>query len=296
MKMILDRQGPNTPSQSVLHSAAIAQNSAANLNGTYIDPQGMYLTLNANELDSDYNYLWQSSTTINDAFHTICYWIEYDVPGANPMNMPAAIPLDGNYANWVLVNGFNASANPWQSSTYTVYGFWLTDPSATGIGQNVYKTASELAADYTAMTTSDTWAGKFVSICEPPQTQAEVTIAKPAIFKNKLSSNKDIVAAAIKGLQDNLLSSDEEMQAAFANSSAQKPVLVKSDTGNYYIVPFIKNNGCVVCVIVDAKDGTFEQASYSTQPDSSYLKHFEKKCKAFKHLKGKNAFLPQAEN
>ncbi|HBG27568.1 MAG: hypothetical protein A2Y10_15450 [Planctomycetes bacterium GWF2_41_51] len=294
IKMALDREDANNSfTQSGLHSYGISHNSAVNLNGTYIDPQGMSLTLNDNELDIDYNYSWTSSTTINDAFHDICYWIEYDIIGAYPQNMPAAIPLGGNYENWVLVNGFNASDNPWQTSTYTVYGFWITDPSASGIGENVYKTASELANDYIALSTGDGWNGKYVSVCEPPQTQAQVTIAIPAKFKEKLSSNKDIIDAAIKGLQDNILKSDTNMEIAFIGSSPAKPIKVKKQNGSYFIVPFLKDGGCCIAVIVDAADGTFKQAAFSKTPDLNYLKRFAKTNKTYKFQKGKNAFLPQ---
>jgi hypothetical protein len=60
-------------------------------------------------------------------------------------------------------------------------------------------------------------------------------------------------------------------------------------------VPFVKDNGCSVAVVVDAVNGTFKQATYSKSPDTKYLKRFEsKKGKAFLSRKGKNAFLPQA--
>lgn len=291
LKMALDREEPNSYTQQFLHSYAVAHNSSANLNGTYIDPQGMYLTLNNYELDPDYNYSYLSSSTLNEAYHNICYWLEYDIPNVAVNHMPAMIPLGGSYANWVIVNGYNASANPWQSANYTVYGFWITDPTANGIGQNIYKTAAELANDFIALATSDSWNGKYVTVSEPPAVQAQVTIAKPAKYKNRLESGNDIIAAAVKGLHDNL-ASDKEFQIAYADSRAGKPIEVNSDDGKYFIVPFIKADGCCIAVIIDAADGTFKQASYSKTPDANYLNRFDgKKGKVIRH-KHNNAFLP----
>ncbi|MFA5292195.1 MAG: carbohydrate-binding protein [Phycisphaerae bacterium] len=292
MKMALDYEGINAYTQADLHSYGVANNY--NQDGNYVDPHGMYITLNHYELNANYNYSAMSATTLNDAYHSICYWIEYDIAGATPQNMPTIIPLGGNYENWVLVNGFSASANPWATSNYTVYGFWITDPSASGIGENVYKTAAELANDYIMLDTTDTWDGKYVTVCEPPAKQAQVTIAQPVKYKEKLNSKKDIIDAAVKGLQDNVLKSDKGFETAYIGSYPGKPVQIKDDSGSYFIVPFVKNNGCSVAVIVDAADGTFRQASYSKTPDAGYLKRFEgKKGKEFRSHKGKNAFLPQ---
>ncbi|MDD5148338.1 MAG: NosD domain-containing protein, partial [Candidatus ainarchaeum sp.] len=85
----------------------------------------------------------------------IVHWMAYPVTQqtwwnstalvARP-NTPAAIPLYGNYNNWVVANGFAASTNPapipqqnpWFVPELTIYGFWLKDHAISGIGKQVY--------------------------------------------------------------------------------------------------------------------------------------------------------------
>lgn len=278
LKMALDYEGTNSYAQSELHSYGVANNSAENQGGSYIDPQGMYLAMNNKELSANYNYGNFSRSAISDAYHDICHWIAYSIPVPDPYseNMPAMIPTGGNYENWVIVNGYNASDDAWTASSYTVYGFWITDPAVSGIGQNVYKTAAELANSFVPLATSDSWNGYYVSVCEPPVYDADVTIAKPVKFKDKLASKQDIIDAAVKGLEDNVLNSDSKIKAAYIGSRPGKPVKVCKGGDKYFVVPFIKNDGCAVAVIVDAKNGAFREASYSGTPDIKYLKRLLK--------------------
>jgi hypothetical protein len=298
MKMALDYEGTNSYTQSSLHSYGVAHNATANQGSSYIDPQGMWLTMNNYEVYSNYNYSELSKATRKEAYHNLCYWISYSVPGVTNQHMPAMIPTGGNYENWVIVNGFSASANPLTASDYTVYGFWITDPYASGIGQNAYKTAAELSSSFVAISASDTWNGKYVTVCEPPAHQAQVTIAEPVGYNGRLSSKRDIIDAAIKGIENNISALDEKFNDAYNGSRPGKPMLVKNDSGNYFIVPFLKNGGCSVAVIVDAKNGAFRQASYSGMPDVKYLKRFEK-AKTPKmnkvNSRNKNDFLPSAD-
>jgi hypothetical protein len=296
LKMSLDYQGSNSYTQSSLHSYGVANNSTENQSSDHIDPQGMYLAMNNYELNANYNYSALERTTLNDSYHDICYWIGYCVPSADPENLPAMIPTGGDYENWVVVNGFSASDDPWSASSYTVNGFWITDPSASGIGENIYKTAMELGSSFTALSTSDTWDGKYVAICEPPEHSAKVFIAKPAKYKDKLGSKRDVIDAAIKGLKDNVLRIDGELEVAYIGSKPGKPMLVRNAGGDYFIVPFVKNGGCSVAVIVDALDGTFKEASYCDVPDVKYLKRFGKKARKGNSSKSKNAFLPGRGN
>jgi len=302
LKMALDYEGTNSYTQTELHNYGVANNSAANQGSSYIDPRGMCLAMNNYELHANYNYGNPSRTSLNDAYHDICHWLAYDVPVPDPYpeNMPAMIPTGGNYENWVIVNGCSTSDDPWTATEYTVYGFWITDPAVNGIGQNVYKTAAELANNFVPLVTSDGWNGKYVTVCEPPEYDAEVTIAEPVKFKDKLSSKQDVIDAAIEGLKDNVLDIDGELEVAYIGSKPSKPILVRDKGGDYYIVPFVKNAGCSVAVIVDAQDGTFRQASYCDMPDVKYLKRFKKSVMKMKRAnrkssRSRNAFLPSLD-
>jgi len=272
LKMILDHEGAEAYTQTELHTYGIGQNTPPNASGDTIDPQGIYRTLNAYEANPAYNYAALPATELSNAYHNISYWLAYQVPNADPARLPALIPLNGSYENWVVVNGVRTSADPLTASSYVVNGFWITDPNSSGIGQNVYKTAAALGDGYVPLSSSDDWSGKYVSINEPPEFQAEVAIAKPVAYEGGVSSKQDLIAAARSGLEQNVLSFDAAFQAAYSGTHSGKPVLVQSTAGNYVIVPFVKSGGCAVAVILDATSGAFLEASYSTRPDRSYVK------------------------
>ncbi len=54
-------------------------------------------------------------------------------------------------------------------------------------------------------------------------------------------ANRWIVQAAIDGANEQLVPYDDEFAAVFENVVADNPLLVKSDAGDYYIVPFAKS-------------------------------------------------------
>jgi len=123
---------------------------------------------------------------INDYMISVAHWMAWPVPQeewwlqgelvARP-NTPAALPIYGDYNNWVAINGFAASGNPvpepytnpWLSAPVTMFGFWLTDPATDGIGKHVYVTAQEANETYfKPMNTGDDYNGKYLQIAEPP--------------------------------------------------------------------------------------------------------------------------------
>lgn len=271
LKMTLDYEGHNAYSQTVLYDYAHSQNLPANAGSDILDPQGMVSALNRYELDQNYNYAALSSTSLAQAYYNLSYWLAYRVPSANPENMPAIIPLGGSYANWVVVNGFRAGDDPLTASSYTVNGFWITDPTVTGIGQNVYLQAAVLSDSYKPLNTSDTWNGKYVSVSEPPPQPVTVTVAAPVSFKDHLASKQDIVASARHVLEEGDLKAEANFQAAYTGTRLGNLVLAQRANGNYFIVPFVKQGGCTVAVIVNAQNGAFLQAAYSLQPDAHYL-------------------------
>jgi hypothetical protein len=312
LETVLDYQGFNTYTQDELHTYAVSQNISTDANT--IDPSGMYLALNHFEIDSSYNYSAYKNTSANDAYDTICYWMCYDILGVlpRPDKMPAVIPLNGGYTDWVVVNGYSASDNPQTASSYTVNGFWITDPDDDGLGKNTYITAAALGSYYLPIDSSDSYDGDYVSVVEPPLSQASVTIAEPKAYKNYSGTKASIIAAAINGVEDNGLKENNRFSSAFSQTKAGKPTFVNNDGDSYYIVPFVKDDGCSVAVIVDAANGAFVQATYTEEPDREYLKHSDKtqgprmktrskrksslKCAGIKkRSKIRKAFFPEAK-
>ncbi|MEA1945170.1 MAG: hypothetical protein U9N07_07555 [Euryarchaeota archaeon] len=194
----------------------------------------------------------------------------------HPYHVPGAVPAYGNYTNWMSVRGVhtNENAYPWPTGELLVYGFWVNDPypaSMGGIGENSYKTADEWATTYylpldvSDINPGDPYNGRYVGILEPPDEEVgelRIMPAKPRLVDaimpvlaekplmvygiEQLALEKvikddemlRIVAAAIDGVNEELIPYDAEFAAAFAKTTAGEPMLVAADGGNYYLVPF----------------------------------------------------------
>jgi hypothetical protein len=280
LQMILDYEGFHTYTQDELHNYAVSQNELTDQN-TVIDPTGMYKTLNHYEINSNYNFDYRKSTSINSIYDSICDWMSYDVVPSvfpRPKNMPTMIPLNGNYMNWVVINGYSSSDNPQTAESYTVNGFWITDPDVDGIGQDYYITALDLQDYYKPVNTDDSYDGYYVAVVEPSVIQAYVTIALPEKPENYSENNKGIISAARKGIKD-YIRQKVDFKSAYKGAKAHKPVFVDDGRDGYYIVPFSKDGGCTVAAIINAYDGRFKQVSYTVCPDKKYLNYFQQKSK-----------------
>jgi hypothetical protein len=150
---------------------------------------------------------------IYDALRTICVWIDFpvdyyneyrqvDVPKpGHPNHVPVAIPLDGNYNHWVSVRGIHTDQNCWPPGDIieplTVYGFWINDPEAGGIGTNTYVTVDKLTSDYYFLLNvpGDRYHNKYIAVTDPPHIEGveepevadkEITFAElPSKFTDK---------------------------------------------------------------------------------------------------------------
>jgi hypothetical protein len=161
----------------------------------------------------------------------------------------------------------NVSAYPLPAGL-EVYGFWVNDPNPTGIGENSFKMVDDWKTTYYLpldVLGEETYNGKYVGILEPPEdTGGEITIvpAKPRLTEaitpvlaekpmmmygiEQLAFEKivqddemlKIVKAAIDGVNEELVPFDDDFAEVFATTVPGKPMLVTSDNGDYYIVPF----------------------------------------------------------
>jgi hypothetical protein len=147
-----------------------------------------------------------------------------------------------------------------------VYGFWVNDPYPDGIGENSYKTAEEWTTTYyKPLNTGDQWNGSYVAILEPPEEDVgDITIIsskarfshtiEPVLMQKMLNVDGianlalveavddedalDVVSAAIDAVTEELIPYDLQFAAVFAKTVAGEPMLVSSENGDYYIVPF----------------------------------------------------------
>ena len=178
----------------------------------------------------------------------------------------------------MAVRGIHTDKKPWGSTSYTVHGFWVNDPNPSGIGVNSYKSAAVWESDYfLQLATDDECNTYWVSILEPPEEYGEARIAEPverfeepiepvteeewvdvsdisisgfrakrlatdevSVIKEELEEEDalKVVQAAIDGVTEELIPYDPRFAAVFARTVPGEPLLVKSDGGNYYLVPF----------------------------------------------------------
>ncbi len=276
MEMLIDnyRDTSDVPNQTVLNATGLGYNQACNADILFVDPLGMRSTLNQylhayEGLPYVANYGIGSYGTIEDVLHYICKW-QYLGPGA--------APAYGNYSNWMVIRGIHTNKTPsFTQGSYEIYGFWINDPynasleGPGGIGENTYKSVDQWSSIYhkklneSGINTTDSYYNKYVAVCEPPEDDDVVVTlahAKPRFDKAitaKLTAEpmmlygaeqlalekvvrddekRKIVKAAIDGVTEELVPYDTEFADTFAKTNPGKPMLVTSDLGDYYSVPF----------------------------------------------------------
>jgi hypothetical protein len=223
-------------------------------------------------------------------------------PG-HPLHVPALVPTFGDYTNWMAIRGIHTDkeAYPIQQDL-NVYGFWVNDPypgSLGGLGQNSYKAIDQwLDIYYQPMVTNDMYNGKYVALFEPPET-TDFTLhitAPSAVFnswqqqlmsRSKSSPSLEdmlrpvidrwVIQAALEGVETHLLPYDDDFASVYKIAVPDTPVLVENLAGDeYYVVPFtlpneprestVQDDDTVMLVLVDASDGSFQEASWVAQP------------------------------
>ena len=307
MEMLIDHylDPPDVPNQTVLNTIGIGNNPGCNADLPYVDPRGMRYTLN------DYLYYPYSPyiahygigsyDDLEGVLHYICYWQHLG---------PGAAPTYGDYSNWMAIRGIHTSEDPYPQSagSYEIYGFWINDPKPDGIGENTYKTVDQWNSTYhlslTGVRECDIYKDRYVAVCEPPvQPDVDVKLVhskarfsgiitadavdedlavdvdgvplNQVICNRKLDREKEnkVVQAAIDSVNEGLIPYDPDFAEAFDGTVANKPMPVKSDTGDYYLVPFgIESDGMSVTavVVVDSDGGKFKEASWVKEP-AKYL-------------------------
>ena len=329
MEMLIDhyRDPPRVPSQAELNATGIAHNQQpCNADLSYVDPKGMQWTLNDILHNTSggvryANYGIGSYTAVEGALHYICYW-HYLGPGA--------APTYGDYSSWMAVRGIHTSENPkWKSEgSYDIYGFWINDPNPTGgIGENTYKSVDQWTGTYfknlTGVRDGDSYKNRYVAVCEPPEqpdvdvrlvhskarfggviiadaTDEELTVDVDGVPLDQLicsrkldrENESKVVQAAIDSVNEGLIPYDPDFAEAFDATVADKPMQVKSDAGEYYLVPFCtKPNGKSVSavVIVDSDGGKFKEASWVKEPAKYLPVTAQEALKiVYKEMKGKS--------
>jgi hypothetical protein len=301
-KMILNLERVNSLTQSEIQNYAVSHNYSSNMGQPYIDPYGMYRVLN-NYGSTGYNFGQVTRLQKEDAYNDLCYWISNTIPNVNNPNMPSAVPTGGNYNNWMIVNGFRSSANPHSSGNYTVYGFYLKDPDANGIGQDIYIQAEAFGTSYfKRITSSDIWNSYYVTVDEPPVNNASVTIESLWSTFIKPVSDQLRFQAVEKGLiNSRLMCNDENIIRAMDGASRGRTYFVNLPgiSNDYYIVTFEKDGGCTLAAIIDANNGALKEVSFNGFADKNYYDNLKSGRTSMKSTEGDteyhNSFYPPVD-
>ncbi|MFH1100427.1 MAG: CARDB domain-containing protein [Methanobacteriota archaeon] len=235
-----------------------------------------------------YFYSAHGHQDANDALKDLAIWIDYNISQYNdlrevdvpkpghPYHTPAAIPLDGDYSHWITVRGIHTDRVLWQdnhtiiSGPVTIYGFWVNDPTPSGIGGNTYVTAQRLIDQYFLPldVSNDPYDNQFLVIVDPPQgvdveednvaitvaeTEAAFSVAEAQqLFHahkgrgmNKISADKKITTTAYEAAWD-ILRFDNSHQLPFTSARPTGVPLLMNDE---YIVRFIDDEGITYTVI-----------------------------------------------
>jgi hypothetical protein len=249
------------PEQADLQTEGLSNNHANHSVLEYVDPLGMETTMNTYLHPEGHNYSVGAMDNIEDALHRICYWQRLG---------PGAVPTGGDYSHWMTVRGIRTDDLPtdyYEPYDYSVTGFWVNDPHPLGIGENTYKTAAQFTDNYYKPVVDPDvteWDGKYITVLEPPEYDADVTIvAAKARFVKDLSPDQmseqlfidglrgmvlvkavrdedalKVIQAAIDGVTDELIPYDAEFAEILAQTVPGEPLLVTDEDGDYYLVPF----------------------------------------------------------
>ena len=270
--------------QQWLYDYGHSENYDCNTGLQRLDTQGLWHTIQTLDPAWDpyhYNFGIHNEDTVEEGLDVICHWIAYPAGGGSanpngfgvdgyPVHVPAAVTTGGNYDNWMAIRGIRTSENPWETDDYDVIGFWVNNPVPSGdIGVNTYKTAQEWVDGYydpLSVNPDDPSNGKWVSILEPPEHEAEVSIVRSksrfakaisallfteetvrvngiekTVITKKLNEELalDVVQAAVDGVSEELIPYDPEFEEIFNETIAGIPLFVKGKDGrDYYLVPF----------------------------------------------------------
>jgi hypothetical protein len=183
----------------------------------------------------------------------------------------AAIALVMGNDHWVVVRGYEASAEP-ASSTDTSYGitsFYLNDP-ADGLGADHSIPYDNWLRSYMTGVPDGVWANQFIAACDsdpPPVVMGKA--ARPArrrrLRGDRILKPRRAGALALAGLAASGFLQRESSRRRLLNAYPVNPILVERldcmDTF-YYLVPFEVRPGAVVALVcIDARFGDYLQSA-----------------------------------
>ena len=213
-KLIMNYLGNNTFTETQFYNYGFQYNLDVNkiLDGE-LDPKGMHAALGHfdpydlsvtgeyDEYDNEpegnpfqgYHYMIRTFDPVDNwsiYLGDIAHWMDYRPEQeygnglyCNPEKVPAAVPIGGDYEQWVMVNGYASNRDPlpdesdpfYMPDGVIIHGFWITDPNTDTL-KNRYITAAQAQSTYfLPISSSDEYDGLLVQVAEPPPIEGELT-------------------------------------------------------------------------------------------------------------------------
>jgi C1A family cysteine protease len=209
----------------------------------------------------------------------------------------AAIPLQGDYKHWVVVEGVSTNYLPLIYDTppleYVLYGLWIEDPDPSlpqGYSKS-FKPTSQLVVNPAnpndpANEYRPTSGSYYESLIEMnPSLPLPMAIAKPAAAtaaavaalspaRVPATSQFDPAAAAQERIIELRLFTNNDFDAVYRTAKAGTVVPVKrvDGGGDFYLVPFVSSSGKNVGIVVrlDARTGDLIECAYNPQASLAF--------------------------
>ncbi|MBZ0165845.1 MAG: hypothetical protein K8I00_03490, partial [Candidatus Omnitrophica bacterium] len=290
---------PNLSDQDVLFNYGRNANYVSSISSDRLDARGLWSVVQ--DLDPlSYDWTVSTRTDVSEALSDLANLLASEVTGADgqPTYVPGAVAAGGSYDHWLVVTGVRASDNPNENEEYTLSGFWVNNPDAAGLGNRTYVTAQQFADTYvqplTGISVEDPNYGQYATIVhsatygghgtveaqdgawETPResylqvSSVDVNGATASVYALTYdpADTTTISTRAENGVRDEIAQYDIHVAGIVKDAAAGNPLLVQSASGGYYLVPFadVEGKGTVAVAVVDAADGTFQEATWSQEP------------------------------
>jgi hypothetical protein len=245
--------------QSILEQFSGDGNCQTNTDGVNVSNQCAPSPVNGR-----FNWALFRKTNINNLLYDIAYW-----QLQNEYN--AAVPLNGDYTHWAVIEGVQADippmVNPYPDNypaSFPLQGFWIDDPGKDAASAKSFQPVSRWT-DPTQGFFKPTFGAYYEAIIEPPAIEGSISGAASPSEPGPFSP----AAAAVQRILHFHLINNADFSTAYQKANTGTSILVTRTDGGagYYIVPFVKTSGKKVSIIVrlSGNNGQLVEAVYNPQ-------------------------------
>ncbi|CAN2042846.1 hypothetical protein GMMP15_940043 [Candidatus Magnetomoraceae bacterium gMMP-15] len=213
-------------------------------NGDGVDPTAV---------GGSFNWSLFHNSDVEKIMYNIAYWHFMNGYGA-------AVPTQGDYRHWVTVENVSADFPFNDLSNVNIQGFWVDDPGE-NFGYNKSFKAADIWKDSVEGYYLPTNGNEYEAVIEPPLTEGNAT------FLSSMGTEVDDWEPgdmAIVGINEFGLNKNTSFNQAYKGTTPGTPIPVTriGEGYDFWLVPFLNDEGITVVVRLDANNGAFIEAAY----------------------------------